>query len=494
MKIAICARWLTLAALALVLAGCSRERSPSAGADPAASVNRLRSDVTFLASDALEGRGTPSRGLDLAALYLETQLQAAGVAPAVSGSYRQGYRVGNYTPAEARVVVRINGRTVNPGDYIFVNSGRDPAKGPLALPSVEVGYGIVSEERNVDELAGRDLLGKAVVARKGAPWPLHPGAFFGPDRAVGKFTAAAARGAELFVYLTEELDDASDAESMLVRHMKGVPVSFLRPEIPHASTFGPVLLLKPKAYAAGGAGKIEVSISASVREARASNVVGKIEGTDPALRNEWVVVSAHYDHLGSPPVPAGQDGIWNGADDNASGTAAVLELARQVARAPGRRSLLVLLVSGEECGLLGSAYYAADPVAPMKQVVAQINLDMVGRPEGNKVEALAHVSRALFDQAVGAGKRHGIEVIADRHPEWRALYLTDTYAFARAEVPCIHFFTSLHADYHQPSDTAGKIHYAEMARIVAAAAEMARAYLDGAPRPSFERPKWFVTP
>jgi hypothetical protein len=299
MRITVCARSLILGALALALAACSRERSPSTGADPA-SINRLRSDVTFLASDDLEGRGTPSRGLDLAALYLETQLQAADVAPAVSGSYRQGYRVGNYTPAEARVVVRINGRTVNPGDYIFVNAGRDPAKGPIALPSVEVGYGIVAEERNVDDLAGRDLRGKA--------------------------------------------------------------------------------------------------------------------------------------------------------------------------------------------------YYAANPVAPMKQVVAQINLDMVGRPEGNKVEALAHVSRALFDQAVGAGKRHGIEVIADRHPEWRALYLTDTYAFARAEVPCIHFFTSLHADYHQPSDSAGKIHYAEMARIVAPATEMARVYLDGAPRPSFERPKWFVTP
>jgi len=257
---------------------------------------------------------------------------------------------------------------------------------------------------------------------------------------------------------------------------------------------GPVLVLKPKAYAAGGAGKIEASINAPVRESRAANVVGQIEGTDPALRNEWVVVSAHYDHLGFRPAPAGEDGIWNGADDNASGTAAALELARQVARAPGRRSLLVLLVSGEECGLLGSAYYAANPVAPMKQVVAQINLDMVGRPAGNKVEALAHVSRALFDRAVGAGKRHGIDVIADQHPEWRILYFTDTYAFARAEVPCISFSTSLYPDYHQPSDTADKIHYPEMARITAAATEMARAYLDGAPRPSFERPKWFVTP
>ena len=485
---------LALAVLTLALAACSREGSRSAPADAAAALNRLRSDVTFLASDDLEGRGTPSRGLDLAALYLETQLQAAGVVPAASGSYRQVYTVGHYAPADARVVVRINGRTVNPGDYIFVNSGRDPARGPIALPLVEVGYGVVAEERNVDELAGRDLRGKAVVARKGAPWPVDPGTVFGPDRVVGKLIAAGARGAGLLVYLSEELDAGSDAESMLVRQMKGVPVAFLRPEILHASAFIPGLLLRPKAYAAGGAGKIEVSISASVREARASNVVGKIEGTDPALRNEWVVVSAHYDHLGFRPAPAGEDGIWNGADDNASGTAAVLEIARQIARVPLRRSLLVLLVSGEENGLLGSAYYAANPVVAMKQVVAQINLDMVGRPEGNKVEAIAHVSPALFEQGVRAGKSRGVAVVADQHPEWRALYLTDTYAFARAEVPCIHFSTSLHSDYHQPSDTADKIRYAEMARIAAAAAEMARVYLDGAPRPTFQRPKWFVTP
>ena len=485
----VCLRILAAAALALILAGCSRDGAPSA----AVSIQRLRGDVTFLAADELEGRGTPSRGLELAALYLETQLQAVGVAPAVSGTYRQTYTVGSYAPAEARVAVRINGRPVDPKDYVFKNSGCDPAKGPIASPLVQVGYGIVAEERNVDDLAGHDLRGKAVVARKGAPWPLDPKAVFGPDRAIGKVMAATVRGAELLVYLSEELDTASDAEAGFIHQMKSVPVGFVRPALPNASALGPVLVLRPKAYAGGLGGKIEISIAAPIREGRASNVLGKIEGTDPALRNEWVVLSAHYDHLGAHPVPAGQDGIWNGADDNASGTAAVLELARQIARAPGRRSLLALLVSGEERGILGSAYYAANPVVPMKQVAAQINLDMIGRFQ-DKVEAIAHVSPALFEQAGRAGKRHGVEVVADQQSAWRLLYLTDTYHFARAGVPGIHFFTAFHADYHQPSDTADKIRYEEMGRIVAVAAEMTHSYLDGEPRPAFQRPKWFVTP
>jgi hypothetical protein len=361
------------------------------------------------------------------------------------------------------------------------------------LPLVEVGYGIVAEERNVDDLSAHDLRGKAAVARKGAPWPLDPKAVFGPDRAVGKGMAATVRGAELLVYLTEELDNGSDAEAALLHEMKVVPVGFLRPALPHVSALGPSLALKPTACPDGARGKIEISIQAPIREGQASNVLGKVEGTDPALRSEWVVLSAHYDHLGAHPAPPGQDGIFNGADDNASGTAAVLELARQVARRPGRRSLLVLLVSGEERGILGSAYYAANPVVPMKHVVAQINFDMIGRFQG-RVEAIAQVSPALLEHSVRAGKHLGVEVVADQQPTWRLLYLTDTYHFARAGVPCIHFFTAFHADYHQPSDTADKIRYAEMARIVAVADEMARSYLNGEPRPAFQRPKWFLTP
>jgi Zn-dependent M28 family amino/carboxypeptidase len=206
-----------------------------------------------------------------------------------------------------------------------------------------------------------------------------------------------------------------------------------------------------------------------------------------------VVLSAHYDHVGAHQVPPGQDGIWNGADDNASGTAAVLELARELAARPGKRSVLVFFTSGEDRGIFGSAVYGDEPVVPMKQVAVQLNLDMIGRSDGS-VQAIAPIAPQLFDEAVSVGRRHGVRAVPDQQPAWRVLYLTDNYHFARMGVPGIFFFTGVHADYHQPTDTADKINYHGMARIVRLAAEMARGYADGRKRPAFVRPKWFLTP
>lgn len=474
----------------LLLVGC-RQASHEDLAGTAA--RRLRADVAFLAADELEGRGTPSRGLDLAALYLESQLRAAGVEPAVSGSFRQSYLIGSYAPDKAKVDVRIDGRAVSPSNYVFLNFGRDPQRGPMALPLVRTGNGIVLEEKNVNDLYGLALRGKAAVAQRGAPWPLDATAVFGPDRAMGKLMAATVRGAELLIYLSDALDGGPEAEAGFFRQMRHAGVSFVRDgRLRHASALNPLLVLKPAAMPKDGA-RVIIQIDAPVEEGRALNVLGMVRGADPTLRDEWVVLTAHYDHIGSHPVAAGEDGIWNGADDNASGTAAVLELARRIARQPTRRSVLVFFTSGEDRGMLGSAYYAIAPVVPMNRVVLQLNLDMIGRSQG-QVEAIAPQAPELFAEAVALGKQKGIQVIADRQPGWRLLYLTDTYHFARHQVPGIFFFTGLHADYHQPSDTAEKIRYEEMARIVEIALEIVRKWANSEAKPAFSRPVWFVTP
>ncbi len=475
-------------------AGCRQRASDSWTRDLEGMERRLAADVAFLAADELEGRGTPSRGLDLAALYLETQLRAAGVQPAVSGSYRQLYRVGSYRPAEATATVTINGKRLDPADYLLLNFGRDPDRGPISLVAVDAGTGVVDEERNVNELAGLDLKGKAAVVRKGAPWPLEKEAVFGPDRAIGKVMAATVRGAEMLVYLSEALDGGDEAECRFFAEMKQAPVAFLRPAgSGHASALSPILVVRPKAASIRSGDKIEVRIQARVEEGEAANVLGLIRGTDPGLSEEWVVFSAHYDHVGFRPVREGEDGIWNGADDNASGTAAVLEIARGVAMRPGKRSVLVFFTSGEDRGILGSAWYAAAPVVPMDRVAAQFNLDMIGRSDG-RVQAIAPLAPSLYEEAVAAGPRHGLEVVPDQQPSWRVIYLTDLYHFARSGVPGIFFFTGTHPDYHQVTDTAEKIRYPELARITALVREISRAYIDGAPRPRYERPAWFVTP
>jgi hypothetical protein len=511
-RVCLAAGAVCLSLLAGSWSACTSVASHSDDDTAAGLEQRLRADIGFLADDKLEGRGTPSRGLDLAALYLASQLSAAGVPPAAGESYLQRYSLGEYTPAEADVTVRVNGRLIAPGDYVLWNVAYDPGRGPISLPMVYAGDGIVAEDKGVDDLSALDLAGKAVVAKKGAPWPLEAAEVFGADRAMGKLIGATVRGAGMLVYLSDELDDPSregqgdEAEAQFFHEMKNAGVCFLRePAVKHASALNPVLVLRPGVFAqAMGKGidqlepgpleaGVEVLIQAKIREGAAANVLGKIEGTDPALRDEWVVLSAHYDHIGQHEVPAGNDGIWNGADDNASGTAAVLELARRLARNPGKRSVLVFFTSGEDRGILGSAYYAAQPPVPMDRVAAQINLDMIGRSEG-KVQVIADGSPALYEQAVRIGQSHAIEVIPDQQPTWRIVYLTDAYHFARAGVPYAFFFTGTHPDYHQPSDTADKIRYEELTRIVGIAADLTRTYADGGPRPPFERPRWFVTP
>jgi Zn-dependent M28 family amino/carboxypeptidase len=223
-------------------------------------------------------------------------------------------------------------------------------------------------------------------------------------------------------------------------------------------------------------------------------VIGILPGTDADLRDEWVILTAHYDHVGVFPVPPGEDGIYNGADDNASGTAAVLEVARRLGTGgPMKRSVMVAFLAGEDMGLLGSAYYAAHPIAPLDRTVVDINVDMVGRSQGT-AQALAPGCDELFEVAVELGAAAGLAIIPDQQPTWRLSYFLDSYHFARNNVPFISVFTALHEDYHQPSDEAEKIRFNELEKVVEMVGDLAAHYGGGAERPEYQRPEWFLTP
>ena len=144
-------------------------------------------------------------------------------------------------------------------------------------------------------------------------------------------------------------------------------------------------------------------------------------------------------------------------------------------------------------GLLGSAFYSIHPLVPMERVVANINLDMVGRSDGTAIGIAAGCDE-LFDRASEFGKRCGISVVPDKHPTWRLVYFIDSYHFARMGVPFIEFATEMHKDYHQVTDTADLIRYDELNRIIDVAFELTNYYARGAPRPTFKRPAWFLTP
>jgi hypothetical protein len=205
-------------------------------------------------------------------------------------------------------------------------------------------------------------------------------------------------------------------------------------------------------------------------EHRPPNVVAILQGTDPALRNTYVVFSAHMDHVGVGAPDARGDSIYNGADDDASGTATVVELAEAFAALALRpaRSLIFLTVSGEEKGLLGSAWFADNPPVPAEQIVANINIDMIGRNWPDTVAAIGLGFSSLGPLALQTARQHpelGITVVDDAWPDERFFFRSDHFNFARKEIPAIFFFSGTHEDYHRPSDHADRIDTEKTARI-----------------------------
>jgi hypothetical protein len=203
-------------------------------------------------------------------------------------------------------------------------------------------------------------------------------------------------------------------------------------------------------------------------EIDAPNVIGWVQGSDPLLRDQYVVFSAHMDHVGMG-APVNGDSVFNGADDNASGTAAVLELAEAFALIDPkpRRSLVFITFSGEENGLIGSLWYIDHPTLPLASTVANVNLDMIGR---NWTDAIAAISssRYLVQMAERVQEDHpelGLRVIEDPWPEQDLILRSDQYSFVRYGIPGVLFTSGLHADYHQRSDEADRIDFEKTARV-----------------------------
>jgi hypothetical protein len=218
----------------------------------------------------------------------------------------------------------------------------------------------------------------------------------------------------------------------------------------------------------------------------AFNVIGMIPGSDPALRHETVVVAAHYDHVGMGRAVDG-DSIYNGADDDGSGSVAVLEVARALARGPApKRTVLFFFATGEEVGMLGTRWYLQHPVVPLDSTVAGLMIEMIGRPDplaGGPGRAwLTGYERSTVGQVLAAA---GVPIIPDPRPDQDFFNRSDNTPFALLGVPA-HALSSfgLHGDYHQPSDETERIDWDHMTRVVQAAVDAARALADG-PRPQW---------
>jgi hypothetical protein len=222
----------------------------------------------------------------------------------------------------------------------------------------------------------------------------------------------------------------------------------------------------------------------------APNVVAIARGSDPRLRDEYVLLTAHMDHLGVG-TPVNGDSIYNGADDNASGTAGVLEVAEAVAaleRKP-RRTIIFATLSGEERGLLGSSWFVEHPPVPLERVVADVNVDMIGRNWEDTISVIGKpysTLGALVDSVAAAHPELGLAVAGDLWPAEGFFFRSDHFSFARKGIPAVFFFNGVHEDYHQPSDEVDKIEFEKAARVAGLIYEVTVAVANTGRRPEWD--------
>ncbi len=463
-------RRLTLLALVLTAAPLAAQTSPSA-TQAAASITAVdvARRIGVIADDSMMGRDTPSRGLDLTAQYVADQFRRFGLK---SSFQRYPITRRRLEPTHSRVIFAAGSRrdTAN-----FITSARYTGGVVPEKPS-RAGAVLVGGPQTAQSAGEVNVRDKVVLFVP--PAGSKPGEFQQVLRVL--FLG----GSKALVFLSEG-DSATFASSLPKRYPERTVVG-----LPAAR---PVMLQVPSGAVGNALAAAGLDLN-SVRQATspvtrnvpalqvgiemkdsttssltAPNTIGILEGTDPKLKNEYMVFSAHMDHIGITPGQA--DSINNGADDDASGTVGVVELAEAFSRPAARpkRSLIFLTVSGEEKGLWGSDYFASNPPVPVKQIVADINIDMIGRNWADTIVAIGKEHSdlgATLERVNAAHPELRMTAIDDRWPEERFYFRSDHYNFARKGVPVLFFFNGVHEDYHEVSDSPDKINSEKEARIL----------------------------
>jgi len=480
--------------------------SVSAGPSTAIDADTLLGHIKFLSSDEMKGRGDGTPELERAGSYVAQQFEAAGLQP--GGDNRSWYQ-----PFEI-----VAGLTIGSGNRLTFRSGDvsvplvlgtsyyplsasandNPARPSIdleRLPVVFAGYGLSVPSLGYDDYTKVDVKGKAVLIFSHEPQEHDPNSRLNGDqpmpqtRLEAKASAARRNGARALFVVADPSHDTDDAEYQVFAiapsaEEEGIPVIRVRRDQMKALIDKWGLEdaaraidrdLVPRSRALPGATVDYVEhLTHNRRVVR--NVVGILPGSDPVLAKDAVVIGAHYDHVGlggwysAAPELTGQ--IHNGADDNASGTASVMEMARVAAQERKRfpRTLVFIAFAGEELGLLGSAHYTTDPAIPLERTVAMINLDMVGRARGGVDVSGADASPSLaseLQEAIDA--THELTV----HHSGPGAGRSDDASFLNHHVPAVSFFTGFHPDYHRPTDDWQKIDAAGTKQVATLALELA---------------------
>ena len=502
---------------ALVLAGLLGITASIHAQAPAGTAARARQHVMTLASDQLEGRLSGTPGEQRASDYIVAELKRAGAQPLpgradfiVPFEFTAGSRDGGSSLG----VTGTARSTFNERKDVQALSFSD--NGDLVdTPVVFAGYGIVvpeSQKFPYDSYATLDVKDKVVLVLRYFPEDAEPktkGILSRYSDLRYKAMAARQHGAKAVLVVTGpkspnagETVPMSFDTALAGSGIMAASISSAVADVMFKTLNDPAKTLAAaqqalddaNPHAAGFAmPNVQVSLRTSVvRERRTGhNVVGYLPATAPAtMAKPWVAVGAHYDHLGhgesgnslAEKSDAGK--VHHGADDNASGTAAVLALGEMLGRQPRRRNVLLQFWSGEELGLIGSNAWVNAPAIPSDQIAAYINFDMVGRMQDNKLTVQATGSSPVWNKIV---EQVNIAAGFDLQVQQDPYQPTDVASFNQASVPSLNLFTGTHADYHKPSDTADKINYEDLERVVDFAAAIVKRIGDTDEPPQFTK-------
>ncbi|HSL53494.1 MAG TPA: M20/M25/M40 family metallo-hydrolase [Pyrinomonadaceae bacterium] len=480
------------------------------------SANQIRDYLTFIASDEMEGRDTPSRGLNLTAKFLAMNLTRWGFKPAGDeGSFFQRIDLRRERADTGQTKVDFNGRTLASGTDFLPVGGSGNVSGQLVF----AGNGWFVKSKGIDAYKGIDPAGRIAVifgnpntqprgvtradyGKQGEEY-MNPsdyarskgvvGLIYVPDAqylnnwrlrqrfvergstVVAKFQSQTATTPLPSIVITHDA-----ANTILAGETQTAAATL------NASNGSPPATL-PESFLLSDQKKITMNVVNTTETIPTQNVVAVWEGSDPVLKAEYVALGAHYDHVGTGCQPKGGDTICNGADDDGSGTTALLGMAEALSKAPTRpkRSVLFVWHCGEEKGLWGSRYFTEYPTVPLNQIVAQINLDMIGRSkkEGDTNSrnrdltgpgAIYLIGSTMMSTELGelvnTVNKSYLNITYDTRYDDpadpnRFFFRSDHYNYARKGIPIIFFFDGVHEDYHQVGDTADKIDYEKMEKI-----------------------------
>ena len=531
---------LAVLSLAALVAGAAHAQPADTRA--AISAAHIRAHMTFLASDLLRGREAGSPGYDIAANYVASQFAQLGLTPAGgNGSYFQKVPLVATRPIDqGRFIVRGKDGAEVPlvfGEEVMVGRPVGPSERRVSAPLVFVGYGLVAPERGRDDYKGLDVRGKIVVVLNGAPasYQTEERAYYANGRT--KRAQAAAHGAAgmISLYLPRDEQRRPFAEgrrtwqswAMTWRRADGAP-NDVAPETPQlgavsvqgaAKLFAGAKVSYEKMAQAAEAPKadpprfalatsLDVTLHTESQLIESANVAGLLEGSDPRLKDEVVVLSAHLDHIGiTPPVKG--DEINNGALDNAAGVATTLEVARAFLEGGQRprRSILFLTVTGEEKGLLGAEYFARNPTLGTRAIVANVDLDMpILLYDFTDVVAFGSDRSGIGPAVSRAAGRMGIALSPDPIPEEGIFTRSDHFRFVEVGIPAVYLITGfqnggeakfrgfLAGCYHTPCDDLNQpIDYAVGAKFARLNYEITRELADGETRPLWNKGDFFGT-